>query len=401
MNRNTSLLETELYVRHDFSPDTFLKNDALRYDIRRRGLFAEKLLLYDTMVIPTHDLGIIPVLITWIGPHLFEQLLDEGTLRFCRLRSFVAYGRGSGLVMLRIEPPTKEEREKSVFWGPTDKAIELQLMHTVPFIKRNRRTKLIEKVLKQTLEEPLGDFPKIIMKETYDDVLNDIGLQAFFTKRRKKVDLARLPGIKSKEVRILGEKHPRDEIEFLLRLGEINMELALASNLKCLSVTTDPLAQRLIAAKIRRNLNSLAEDQLNDLHRRFCKILELNNLPDIPAIVANDKIDFDEIIKLRYSRKGQQFRHWLANLKIQKPDDVVAMYLEVLTKKHWSQNWPVRTVRFILAASLDVLLAQAGIPLPAASAVDSFILGQFLKGYSPQLFLDELRNLWEEARKRG
>lgn len=397
----TNLLETELYVRHDFSPDTVLKNDALRYDLRRRGLLAEKLLLYDTLVIPTHDCGIVPVLIAWLGLPLFEELLDEGAIQFCRLQSFVAYSRGGGLFMCRIEPGTEEEKSKSVFWGSTNQAVELQIRHAAPFIKKNYRPKIIEKVLKQTIEAPLGDFPKVIMKETYSDVKHDPVLQAFFTRKQKKVDLARLPGVEPKTLRILGQKPPNDEVEFLLRLGEINLELALASNLQCLGITTDPLAKRIIASKLRRNLHSLPRNQLQDLQKHFCKILKLNKLPDIPSAVANEEIDFETIIKLRRSRKGQQFRRWLSSLNIQDPNEIEAMYLELLTKKHWSQSWPVRTIRFIITASLDALLTNAGIPLPVASALDSFILDQLLKGYSPQLFLDELRNLLAEANKKG
>lgn len=397
----TSLLETELYVRHDFSPNTFLKNDALRYELRRRGLLAEKLLLYDTLVIPTHDCGIIPVLIVWLGPSLFEELLDEGAIQFCRLQSFVAYSRGGGLFMCRIEPSTEEEKSKSVFWGPTNQAVEFQIRHAAPFIKKNYRTKIIEKVLKQTIEAPLGDFPKVIMKETYSDVQHDPVLQDFFNRKQKKVDLARLPGVKPKTLRILGQKPPSDEVEFLLRLGEINLELALASNLKCLSVTTDPLAQRLIASKIRRNLHNLPKNQLQDLQEHFCKILKLNKLPDIPSAVANEEIDFETIIKLRRSSKGQQFRRWLASLNVQDPNEIEALYVEELIKKHWSQSWRVKTIRFIITAGLDTLLAKAGIPLPITSALDSFILDQFLRGYSPQLFLDKLRNLLVETNKKG
>ncbi len=219
----TSLLETELYVHHDFDPKTFLKNEELRYDLRRRGLFAEKLLLYDTLVIPTLDCGIIPVLITWIGPSLCEELLDEGALKFCRRQSFVAYGT-EGLSMIKIEPP-EQEKEQSVFWGPTDKAVELQLRHTVPFVDKRRRAKLVEKVLQHTVEEPLVNFSKVIMTETYADVQSDVGLQAVFTRKHPKVDLAHLPGIRPKETRILGQKPPSDDIEFFLRLGEINLEL--------------------------------------------------------------------------------------------------------------------------------------------------------------------------------
>lgn len=397
----TSLLETELYVHHDFSPDTFLKNDALRYNLKKQGLFAEKLLLYDTLIIPTHDCGIIPVLISWLGPFLFEELLDEGVIQFCRLQSFVAYAPGGGLFMCRIEPTTQKEKSRSVFWGPTDQAVELQIRHANPFIKKHHRTKIIEKVLKHTVEEPLGNFPKVIMKETYNDVLNDPGLKAFFTHDQEKVDLARLPGVKTKTLRILGGKPPTDKVEFLLRLGEINLELALASNLQCLSVTTDPLAQRLIASKISRNFHNIPQNQLQELRKHFCRILKLNKLPDIPSAVVNEQIDLETIIKLRRSRKGKRFRHWLCNLSIQNPSEIEAAYIELFTEKHWSQSWSFRTIRFIITASLDALLASKGIPLPVASALDSFILDRFLRGYSPQLFLDELRNLLEEAKGKS
>ena len=395
----TSLLETELYVQtelyvhHDFDPKTFLKNEELRYDLRRRGLFAEKLLLYDTLVIPTLDCGIIPVLITWIGPSLFEELLDEGALKFCRRQSLVAYGTG-GLAMIKIEPP-EQEKEQFVLWGPTDKAVELQLRQTVPFVDKRRRAKLVEKVLQHTVEEPLEDFSKAIMKETYADVQGDVRLQAVFTRKHPKVDLAHLPGIGHKEVRVLGKKPRSDDIEFFLRLGEINLELALAGNLQCSAVTTDPLAQQLITAKLRRNLQIPSNAEI--VQEGFCKMLKLNRLPDIPSVVAADKIDLGAVIKCRRSPKGQQFRRWLAKLEAQDSNEIAGMYVETLTKKHWSKSWPVRTIRFIITSGIGAIPGIGSIAGPTAATIDSFVLERLLKGYTPQLFLDDLRNLSDEA----
>lgn len=395
----TQLLETELYVRHDFSPNTHLKNDALRYNLHKLGLLAEKLLLYDTVTIPTHDCGIVAVLLAWLGPGLFEDLLEEGALKFCRLKAFVAYARNGGLFLASIEPQDPQQKERSTFWGPIDRAVELQIRHTLPFIERRQRAKLVTKICQHSVETSLDDFAKRIMNETYADVKSDDGLSAFFTRKRKKVDLARLPGIKLKEMRILGEKTPSDEIEFLLRLGEINLELALASELQCSALTTDPLVQRLIAAKIRRSFPAPQRDVSAE---GFRQILQLNRIPDIPSAVANEVIGLERVIQCRCSRKGEQFRRWIANLKpTDDPDEIAALYVETLTRKHWLQRFPFRVVRFLLTSAASAIPGIGSFAGPVSSAIDSFFLERWLQGYSPQLFLDDLRNLWKEAQSES
>jgi hypothetical protein len=397
--KSTQLLETELYVRHDFSPNARLKNDALCYDLYRLGLLAEKLLLYDTVTIPTHDCGITAVLLAWLGRGLFEDLLEEGVFKFCRLRAFVAYAHGGGLFLARIEPQDQQRKERSTFWGPIDRAVELQIKHALPFIGKEKRSKLVEKICRHSVEASLDEFAKRIMKETHADVQSDDEISAFFTKKHPRVDLARLPGIKPKAMRILGQKPPSDEIEFLLRLGEINLELALASKLQCSALTTDSLVQRLITAKIRRNRRNFPAPQHNVLNEGFRKILRLNRLPDLPSAVANDAIDLERIVQCRRSRKGEQFRRWIANLKpTDNPEEIATLYVETLIQKHRLQKWPFRVVRFLLTSAVGAIPAIGSIAGPVSSAIDSFFLEQWLRGYSPQLFLDDLRNLWEEAR---
>jgi len=390
----TRLLETELYVPHDFNPKTYLNNDALRYDLYRRGLLAEKLLLYDTVVIPTHDCGIAGVLLAWLGPGLFEDLLEEGALNFCRLTAFVSYARNGGLFLARIEPQGQQVKERSTFWGTVDKAVELQIKHALPFIRNKLRSRLVAKICQHTKEAPLENFAKRIMKETHADIKSDDELSALFTQKRRKVNLARLPGSKPKEMRIFSQEPPKDEIDFLLRLGQINLELALASELQCSALTTDPLVQRLIVAKIRRNFPAPQREALNE---GFRKILQLNRLPDLPLVVANEAISLEQVIRLRRSRNGEQFRKWIANLKpTDDPDQIVELYVETLTRKHWSQSWPFRTVRFLLTQLLDAIPGVGQLAGLAFSAIDSFFLERWLQGYSPQLFLDDLKETHKE-----
>ena len=87
---SNAILDGHLYVRLDLS-DPDIANGQFRSDTSRKGHLASQLLLYDRVVIPTKDLGVIPILIEWIGLEKFREALEADTLRFARTPSLLGY----------------------------------------------------------------------------------------------------------------------------------------------------------------------------------------------------------------------------------------------------------------------------------------------------------------------
>lgn len=63
-----------------------------------KGKLGEKLLLYDQIVIPTGNFGIIPVLRLWLGDKMFASLVETKIISFLKYTGWVAYvGNGGGV----------------------------------------------------------------------------------------------------------------------------------------------------------------------------------------------------------------------------------------------------------------------------------------------------------------
>jgi hypothetical protein len=134
MNTLTSVLDAKLFIKLDLSSDpgvTLGFQEAPEIGAH----FVNQLLLFDSIVIPTYDMGVIAAITSWLGAEAFKELLDCGGLHFLRSSSMFGYvGNGVGLVPFRIS--LSEQRpiwnnwwEKALFDSESPEAAELQLRH--------------------------------------------------------------------------------------------------------------------------------------------------------------------------------------------------------------------------------------------------------------------------------
>jgi len=386
-----SIVDNRLWVRHDL--DTTLKgNSIFQTNASHRAHLAAQLLLYDRIVIPTHDFGILPILLAWMGPYVLQDALETGAFQFIKLKTMLGYaGNGSGLSEYLIEE-TEEHKfgwEQSTRWGEIEEAADLQFMHQAPFLPKQDRNTYCQLTLNNSNEFKLERdvFIKNVRHETYDDVTSIPELVQFMFSHEppgtKRIKPNLVSGVDKKQIRFLSHKNIENNIDLILRVGEINIELLMGNQFGKSDLCTSIGADKLLLQKLRRKgINQ-------DLLENFLPLLQLNKIPDIrPAIEAGD-ITLPEIWKLRQNKQSQEFRKWLRASNPKDSRELEQAFVASLGNNSLYSSLPVRTLRFVVTQAASYIHPAAG---PLSSAADIY-LENWLNGYSPSLFMDDLRKL--------
>jgi hypothetical protein len=393
----TSVLEAKLWPRID-TPGS---NQNFWTDPRHRGCFAGQSLLYDSLVIPTSDFGIVPIALQWIGLSSFRQALDEGDLQFVRYRSWLGYaGNGDGVIAFHIVPGGAARSFawwQEAIWGESQDSIELQLRHAVQALLDHERRALVRAILSASkdFEVERSVFERDVAEETYKDIAGDRNLVTQIRQQcnaQRAVDLRRLPGVEPNQVRYYSHDEPRDAIGSVLRAAELNIELLLSASQANCDLSTFEEAGATLQRKIERKLpiNALAG---------FQRILELHGLPDIPAAIEASQIEIGDIWAVRGTKAARKFRNWLAAADLYDGRDLVRQYVESLGGESRVSSLPGRTLRWILTSGVGFLASMhpgglAGLLAgTAVSGLDGLFVDKWFAGYSPRLFINELKQL--------
>jgi hypothetical protein len=390
-----SILDNKLFVRLDLD-HSLRANSFFQTNVSNRAHLVSQLLLYETIVIPTNDFGIVPTLINWFGLNNFEEALDAAAIKFVRRKGILGYvGNGNGISAFTIYPGegrTFEWWQEAIFGENVASSIELQLQQMCPFISRKRRQILVEKVnsLSTELTYENDFFMKNIVHESYTDIMNNKKLSQFVlaseSNKGNKADLTRLSGIESNQARVLAQEGLiKDPVDLVLRIAEINMEIIMATAVGNVDIFTSEGAEEILAGKLSRNKID------KPLLESFTSLLELNNIPDIRQAVISDDIDLPTVWSLRQKKIASQFREWLRDADPQNSRELEKAYVQILGKTTLADSLPLRTIRFAITTI-------TGINPPTGfvvGAIDNFFVDRWLSGYSPKLLLDELSKLFK------
>ena len=101
--KSDQIIDNKLYIHQDLGIS--LEHNS-KFQINKNNIehFANQLLLYDRIIIPTKDFGIVPVLINWMGLDLFEKLLKSQSILFAHRLGLMSYqnnGNGISLFIIR------------------------------------------------------------------------------------------------------------------------------------------------------------------------------------------------------------------------------------------------------------------------------------------------------------
>jgi len=401
-----SIVDSRLTVRLDLSNAPYI-NVAFAQDLANLAHLSSQLLLFDRVLIPTYDYGILPALISWLGIDLLTQMLEADAVAFIRRYGLLGYaGNGNGISTFIIQAAKKPlEWWADAMFAASPRSLELQLSNGTSSITDRQRSRLAEIVLSKSsdLQNDNDFFIKHVVRESYVDVLNSPVLsQSVLAKTQRRpngsVDLQRLPQVQADQLRVLrGDGSIRDSVDVVLRVSEINMELIMAYHNRGADLHTTTGADFLLEQKL---LRAGVRPQLLD---GFIRLLDLNNLTDIRPAVINRELGASKLWQIRQSRKGIQFREWLRRADAHDARELERAYVEALGHSTLTDSLPLRVVRLGLTTAAGMVLPGIGglIGGLAAGAADSFFVDKWLQGFSPKMFFDELQELVPGKQRSG
>lgn len=390
--KSDSIIDSRLFIRLDL--DISLKiNSLFQTSLNNVSHLANQLLLYENIIIPTKDFGIVPILINWLGLKTFNKAIESDTFSFLHRKDLLGYaGNGVGISGFII---SQGDRKEWTWWqdamsGEINVAIEQQLKNMCPFISKKEREGIINKTISKSKEVDYDNdfFMKNIVQETYTDIMNNKSLLMFILQNSKRnineIDLTRLEGINPDQLKVSHFGEIKDAIDLVLRIAEINMEIYMSTLSDDADLFTSEGAELLLKDKLIRS--GIGSNYLGG----FLSLLELNNIPDIGQAIYNNSLSLVDIWKIREKKISKKFREWLRKATTKDARDIEKLYVESLGNKALINSLPFRAIRFAITGVFGALNPSLGL---LVGAVNSFFVDKWLSGYSPKLFLDELSKI--------
>jgi hypothetical protein len=290
-----------------------------------------------------------------------------------------------------MEPSEERHFEwwQEALFGDMTKAIDIQLKVMCPFIGTKQKNKLLPLLYKcsKTLVYDNNFFNKYIVHETYTDIMRSSELSASLSTLARKsgpIDLTKVPGIDSNQMKVSNTDPISTPADLILRIAEINMAIIMGEQFGQADVFTPHGAESLLKAKLAR-----AKATPTALEN-FLHLLDLENIPDPSAAVKLGELSLEDIWKIRRNRNSRKFRKWLREADLGSGRDLEKIYVRSLGQKSFYSNFPMKAIRFAVTKAADAVLPGSGTVLEVG---DSFFIEKWVKGYTPKLFLDNLRNL--------
>ena len=182
------IIDSRLFIRLDLS-NALLINQAFAQNVKNKAHIASQLLLYDKIVIPTTDFGIVPILISWFGLTDFGKAINSGALQFLRRDGLLAYNGGLGIGLIKIEKATNTHFDlwQEVLFGKDDVSLEIQLTNSDFTLSKRQQSSIIQKTLENTTHLDFGQdlFIESIVKESYADIIKSPSLVEMVKKHGK------------------------------------------------------------------------------------------------------------------------------------------------------------------------------------------------------------------------
>lgn len=398
--KTEAILDHNLAIRLDLDP-SWKANIAFQSNPANWSHLANQLLIYERVVVPTHDCGIVPILIGWFGLDGFREVLDSDALFFLKKRGLLGYvGNGNAVSTFIVEQGTGKPLAwwaEATYTSSAAKAVDLQLFHACPFVSVRERADLVEKVAARIQVPRYTNevFISSVANETYRDIMGSPDLTSFVIESEHQdckpgdcahpqIDLIRLRGVTPRQMRLLNLHEIRDSVDLVLRVAEINLEVLLASTYGGCDIATSQGAERLLASKLLRSgFSHVALES-------FGRLLELNRIPDVGASVAAGEIGLKDLWRLRQKRSAREFREWFRSQNCEDPREIERQFVRGINEAGIRGSFPTRVVRFALTTLAGMVSPVTG---ALAAAVDSFFVDRWLDGFRPRLFLDALSRL--------
>jgi len=342
------------------------------------GLF-EQLLIFDKVTISTNATNFaLAFLISRLGINTVERLLEYGYIKVLLWTPVIITGSGH-----QLEDGTIDE---SVIYGQPpivagtigDKDIdpEENIHRAINLFNLHRdRRRIFTRTASKHYIVPNGmefssDSAKFVIDAYENDNLTGLGLP--FEKETNQLDL--------------------EQRRKLLGLGNRVLETAILSKYGFKSF--ENYEHYKICEK---NLNNIGKAY--NVTESATSILNLENLPDLKSLFKSQRLNFDDIFRLRHLSNAKYFRKWINQVSADaNAQEVTREYLnEIKGSSKFFNSEGGKFVRNIgmFGASTALGTAIAG-PAGAIAGfglglLDSFVLDGILVGKNPSMFIDDIR----------
>ena len=411
--------------RH-FSP--FASLDPLTEEVKvdTAGLL-QSLLLFDCSIVQSHSLREIPRLIELFDYRGLMSLLAAEALEFQPVRALPGVVDGSqvslvldptkgvasrpgafNLTVVRIGP-RREGRPSNVPQLPVAAQVEyiieddLEVVHSLESISRNRRYRLVEAVNK-AIKRPPNDLWDVANGQTHLEL------------DRTPDDLRR--AVENRLTRALRREIPTGAVQIRIHredatnlLVEHNLDRDFGLDLQVAHAVVGNallalarLNTRLAFQNAHQAVSGVREDELPYWERKvefvhflvqeagptienFQRVIEISGLPSLVLGIEKGALDVDRLLKVRSSNACVEFRHWLHALDRLTEKEAVERVTELRARiGTWLDSGLGRVLRFaaVTGAGLTPLGPSPG---TAIGVLDNFILTKFFRASGPTTFL--------------
>src|SRR6267142_3964017 len=372
MTEKSEVFDSALLIRHDLGQMPQV-NEAFINHPRSRAHLAGQLLLYDRVILPTHDYGIVAALINWLGPKIFEEALDDEVFVFVKHHGLLCYA-GNGNAICSYTISTGDSGREFTWWqealfGDSERGVAEQIRHFCPLVDPAYLPKLAHRIVAASQTTSYGNdiFMRHVAHETYREVQDSALLQKMILSSlpvtSAPIDLTRLPGISPNQMRAGLLETGQDAIDVVLQIAEVHRDLLVASTWSQADLYVPKGTDRLLQSKLARVHGGQATSDA------FKGLLDLNDVPDVEAAIESGSLHPVDVWQLRQTADAQGFRSWLRHAHPSDARDLERMFVSTLGPASWIDSVPRRILRFALARATGSLGA---LPRVAARVVGSF-----------------------------
>jgi hypothetical protein len=368
-------------------------NQAFIQQVKQKAHVASQILLYDRVVIPTHDFGIVAALANWLGEDVFIEALDTDTFTFVKPKGLLGYvGNGHGINEYSIEEGVSSRPftwwQIALFKDPLQ-AIAAQVENLCSNVSPHGLEQIVRKAVAHCSLAQYGNetFIRAVEDETYFEIQQSSALSNRIRAAvggASSIDLKRLPGLGPNQIRASVRDESPDAIDLVLRIAEVHRDLLMASDSGIADLYVPSGTEVIVTQKFGRLRSQNARSA------GFLNILDLNNLPDIAVAITSGMLQMPDVWCLRQTREARAFRQWLQQATPSDGRDLERLYMSALNSSPRISSLPVRALRFLVTTAVGLADPLGGIVI---DGVDSFLTERWLRGYSPKFFIDRYRDM--------
>jgi hypothetical protein len=370
------------------------RNQRFLEDAANKAHVISQLLLYDRIIIPTHDFAAVAASVEWLGESLFEEAIVSGSLGFVRPNGLLGYsGAGAGLGEFTISAPPKGKFQwwQSALFDDPETATALQLERLAPSLAPTRRGAILDMTRPAIFvaNQPNTEFMKRVVGYTQASINSNTLLQkelfARIGGKPAPIGLNALPGIDQNTVRVRKNGGPNDAIDLVLQVAEIHRDVLLASAFPRADIFV-PMSGEAVFMPDTTKIHG--RPGVND---GFPQLLDLNGVPDIETTLTKGIVSISDLWKLRNTADARSFRRWIAGTHPLNARELEQAFTSVIsTAVPAGATLPVRLLRFVVGLLIDAASSGAG---TVASVLDTVGGDKILGDTSPKLFIDRYRRL--------